>query len=113
MFKTLNLVWKEGQDESGLTARSIAEQLHADFIASDDYKGKITSVDDMDELHTQAAMFKETYRPEEAYQQDKLLTAAENKQKELVKIADNKEFPAKYFIIGRNFLKFVKHLMFI
>ena len=91
MFKTLNLVWKEGQDESGLTARSIAEQLHADFIASDDYKGKITSVDDMDELHTQAAMFKETYRPEEAYQQDKLLTAAENKQKELVKIADNKE----------------------
>jgi len=61
MFKTLNLVWKEGQDESGLTARSIAEQLHTDFIETDNYKNKITSLD-MDELHTQAAMFKETYK---------------------------------------------------
>ena len=61
MFKTLNLVWKEGQDESGLTARSIAEQLHADFIETDNYKNKINSLD-IDDLHTQAAMFKETYK---------------------------------------------------
>lgn len=74
MFKTLNLVWKEGQDESGLTAKSIAEQLHADFIASDDYKGKITSLDDMDELHTQAAMFKETYKADDAQKSIQAIT---------------------------------------
>jgi len=76
MFKTLNLVWKEGQDESGLTARSIAEQLHADFIETDNYKNKITSLD-MDELHTQAAMFKETYKEQPG------LTVAENRERSI------------------------------
>lgn len=74
MFKTLNLVWKEGQDESGLTARSIAEQLHADFIETDNYKNKINSLD-IDDLHTQAAMFKETYKEQPG------LTVAENREK--------------------------------
>jgi len=85
MFKTLNLVWKQGQDESGLTARSIAEQLHADFIASDDFKGKITSLDDMDELHTQAAMFKETYKEQPG------LTVAENREKSIQAITESIE----------------------
>jgi len=76
MFKTLNLVWKEGQDESGLTARSIAEQLHGDFIETDNYKNKITSLD-MDELHTQAAMFKETYKEQPG------LTVAENRERSI------------------------------
>ena len=74
MFKTLNLVWKEGQDESGLTARSIAEQLHADFIETDNYKNKINSLD-IDDLHTQAAMFKETYKEQPG------LTVAENRER--------------------------------
>ena len=74
MFKTLNLVWKEGQDESGLTARSIAEQLHADFIETDNYKNKINSLD-IDDLHTQAAMFKETYKEQPG------LTVAQNRER--------------------------------
>lgn len=74
MFKTLNLVWKEGQDESGLTARAIAEQLHADFIETDNYKNKINSLD-IDDLHTQAAMFKETYKEQPG------LTVAQNKER--------------------------------
>lgn len=84
MFKTLNLVWKEGQDESGLTARSIAEQLHADFIETDNYKNKITSLD-MDELHTQAAMFKETYKEQPG------LTVAENRERSIQSIVTSIE----------------------
>ena len=84
MFKTLNLVWKEGQDESGLTARSIAEQLHGDFIETDNYKNKITSLD-MDELHTQAAMFKETYKEQPG------LTVAENRERSIQSIVTSIE----------------------
>jgi len=38
----LNLVWKEGRDDSGLTSQRIAEKLYEDFIESDNFKKIIT-----------------------------------------------------------------------
>ena len=54
MYKTINMVWKAGQDESKLTARTIAESLYDDFIKSDDYKGKLSNK--MGELHSREAL---------------------------------------------------------
>ena len=54
MYKTINMVWKAGQDESKLTARTIAESLYDDFIKSDDYKDKLSSK--MGELHSREAL---------------------------------------------------------
>ena len=54
MYKTINMVWKAGQDESKLTARTIAESLYKDFIESDDYKKKLST--GMGELHSREAL---------------------------------------------------------
>ena len=54
MYKTINVIWKAGQDESKLTARTIAENLYEDFIATDNYKKKLSA--GMGELHSREAL---------------------------------------------------------
>lgn len=41
----LNLTWKEGRDDSGLTSKKIAEKLYEDFIETDNYKNIIKEPD--------------------------------------------------------------------
>lgn len=41
----LNLVWKEGRDDSGLTSKAIAEKLYEDFVISDNFKNIIKDPD--------------------------------------------------------------------
>jgi hypothetical protein len=54
MYKTINVIWKAGQDESKLTAKTIAENLYEDFIATDNYKNKLSA--GMGELHSREAL---------------------------------------------------------
>lgn len=70
MYKTINVFWRAGRDESKLTARTIAENLYEDFIETDNYKNKLSS--GMGQVHSQEALrdmeiqkaaFDEAYKP--------------------------------------------------
>lgn len=70
MYKTINVFWRAGRDESKLTARTIAENLYEDFIETDNYKNKLSN--GMGQVHSQEALrdmeiqkaaFDEAYKP--------------------------------------------------
>jgi hypothetical protein len=92
MYKTINVFWRAGRDESQLTARTIAENLYKDFIESNDYKNKLSS--GMGQVHSQEALADMEIQKaafHEAYKPKKGLTVAENKERVIAEITKSIE----------------------
>jgi hypothetical protein len=92
MYKTINVFWRAGRDESKLTARTIAENLYEDFIETDNYKNKLSS--GMGQVHSQEALRDMEIQKaafDEAYKPKKGLTVAENKERAIAEITTSIE----------------------
>ena len=58
-YQIINAVWKSGRDESGLTARRLAETMYEDFVSGDGYKKMINA--NSSELETEVQTFKQMF----------------------------------------------------